>query len=873
MCFTSLIWWSDAIDPPLAVVPVLFGPLQAFLALLPAILAALGSLLLAMLKPSGFKKLLKFLWYQKILSAALALVAVGYYTEIPGRYLRVRTTASADSNAHGAATDWSAFGGGPARTGGGPGSDRDAAPTRGDLVWTFDRTPTIFSSPAISGDRVYLSSVGGIGPFTPAGKGAIVCLDAHTGREIWSYEPEDFRATFSSPVVKDGFLICGEGLHMVRDARVTCLDLAGRRLWELRTESHVESSACIDHGRAYIGAGDDGFYCVDLEPNADGTPRVRWHLDGRQFPDCESSPIVADGVVYFGLGEGGRAVCAVDTETGTELWRVNTPYPVFAPPTFAGGRIYIGMGNGNFIQTAEEVMEGKLEQMRQDNKSAEEIAAAAANLGPAGEVWCIDAKTHTVTWRFKLARTVLGAVAFHDDQLYFGSCDGYFYSVSSTGQLLQRHNVHESILSSPALGAGQVYFSTRSGRLYCLSTETLKPIWSSLLGEGASFTSSPAVAHGHVYVGTSEDGLRCVGQPGTPAPPIWNHGETGGVADGDALPIRAAPAWHWPESDGERFQVTAPLMVLGDSIYAAGMTENIPQLAKLSSAPDLEDQRRCQWSVTLNSPLHIPPAGWRDLIYTVERVAASNQSALCVRDHDGQASWDYSISSGNLGRFTLDQQQLFIWNNEHELSCLGGSFERLNQIWKQRISAGKSVGDPVAIHDLVLVTTETDTVALDDQSGVVLWQIKTDRPLFGPVAIGNNFLLATEKELSLCRIVDGGVIWTAQLGRLMSRPVVYGAHVAVVTEAGKLVLLNRDDGTEIRRAACDNGSVPLFIDAKRAIFLQGDDLMSLAFDDTDPMPWCSLKDFGRLVAPLISLKGRAYCATERGIVCLAPEQP
>src|ERR1043166_8209681 len=82
-------------------------------------------------------------------------------------------------------------------------------------------------------------------------------------RSLWRYAPSDFRGTFSSPVVKDGRLVCGEGLHQTADARISCLDLAGQRLWELRTKSHVESTACIEGGRVYVGAADDGVYCVD----------------------------------------------------------------------------------------------------------------------------------------------------------------------------------------------------------------------------------------------------------------------------------------------------------------------------------------------------------------------------------------------------------------------------------------------------------------------------------------------------------------------------------------------------------------------------------------------------------------------------------
>ena len=58
--------------PTIAVFPVLVGPLQTLLALLPAILAGTASLLLAALKPAGFVKLVKFCWRQKLVLGIIA---------------------------------------------------------------------------------------------------------------------------------------------------------------------------------------------------------------------------------------------------------------------------------------------------------------------------------------------------------------------------------------------------------------------------------------------------------------------------------------------------------------------------------------------------------------------------------------------------------------------------------------------------------------------------------------------------------------------------------------------------------------------------------------------------------------------------------
>lgn len=76
--------------------------------------------------------------------------------------------------------------------------------------------------------------------------------------------------------------------HSTDDARVVCLDVrrGGEILWTFRTGSHVESSPCIYRDRVYIGAGDDGYYCLRLEPDANGRPVMLWHAAGERYPDA-----------------------------------------------------------------------------------------------------------------------------------------------------------------------------------------------------------------------------------------------------------------------------------------------------------------------------------------------------------------------------------------------------------------------------------------------------------------------------------------------------------------------------------------------------------------------------------------------------------
>jgi len=416
------------------------------------------------------------------------------------------------------ASDWPMWRGGTDRRG----SAGRQEPIDGNVIWAYprdDKTP-FYASPAVVGNRVYITSAD-YRVFRD--RGAVLCLDADTGRLIWQFAPKGFRATFSSPAVCGKYLVVGEGLHLTADARVFCLDVTasekagqGVKLWEYRTKSRVESSPCIDGNRAYIGAGEDGFYCLALEPGRDGQPVVVWHVPSAQYPDCASSPVVHQGKVYFGLGMGGKAVCCLDALTGKELWRIATPCPVYAGPSIAAGKLFVGMGYGSLVETAEHFAANLRTELAGKGKSDEEIEKAVAEVRVPGAVWCIDLATRAVEWKFKTGRAVFGAVAVDGKHLYFGSQDGHLYCLTTRGKLVCKWKAPHPIVTAPAVGQRYAYTITQEGLLAAIGKNDLTLVWKAPLGiDRTGFTgfSSPALARGHVYVGTG-NGLLCVGRPG-----------------------------------------------------------------------------------------------------------------------------------------------------------------------------------------------------------------------------------------------------------------------------------------------------------------------------------------------------------------------
>jgi hypothetical protein len=72
--------------------------------------------------------------------------------------------------------------------------------------------------------------------------------------------------------------------------------------------------------------------------------RVKW-----KFPTGDrivSSPVYADGTIYFGGDDGN--IYAVEAADGRQLWKRQTGGPVSATPAIAGATLYVGSYDGKF---------------------------------------------------------------------------------------------------------------------------------------------------------------------------------------------------------------------------------------------------------------------------------------------------------------------------------------------------------------------------------------------------------------------------------------------------------------------------------------------------------------------------------------------
>jgi outer membrane protein assembly factor BamB len=376
----------------------------------------------------------------------------------------------------------------------------------GKQAWVY-RSPdggNLASSPLVAGGRVYIGAT--IGTAFP--KGVVYCIDRSTGKLLWNTEKTIKKmksVSISSPVLADGKLFIGEGFHQDVDCKVYAIDAeTGKPVWTFQTGSHTESSPYVIGGKVYIGAGDDGMYCLDA---SDG--KEVWHYNGLHI---DANPVVKDGRVYVGAGEGDlhkeTAIICLDAGSGKELWKQGIDVPAWGSPVVAGGLVYFGIGNGRVNEKA---------------------------VDPKGAVLCVNATDGTTVWRHDTKDGVLSRPTVDRSRCYFGSRDGSVYCVDRrNGRLVWKNELQSPIVTAVALARSAhtgvttgVYVLSSEGQVYCLGPNAGREYWSADLTDNgkvqATLWSSPDV---RVYRDSTGETRQIVfgamlGPEGSPSPMVF----------------------------------------------------------------------------------------------------------------------------------------------------------------------------------------------------------------------------------------------------------------------------------------------------------------------------------------------------------------
>jgi outer membrane protein assembly factor BamB len=298
------------------------------------------------------------------------------------------------------------------------------------------------------------------------GKGGVQLAE----QPVWVFEPKKRGAIFSSPCVTPErvYVTVHHRTNPIKQFGVAyALDPAtGTVLWEFGTDPDdgrqvlpLFSSPVFADGKLYFGEGyhehqDSKLYCLD-----GATGKKLWAFATTSH--TESTPAVADGKVVVGAGDDG-AYC-LDAATGQKLWQ----YPpggglhIDSNPYIRAGRVYVGSGTSR-------------------KNSVTRIA-------------CLDLKTGAEIWGERVEYSAWGSPLADGHQVFFPTGNGTFSDDrgpiaglllcrdAETGRRLWERALPNSLVGRPTVDRFQVYVGCKDGNLYTLDRHTGEVVWSKTL--------------------------------------------------------------------------------------------------------------------------------------------------------------------------------------------------------------------------------------------------------------------------------------------------------------------------------------------------------------------------------------------------------
>ncbi len=354
--------------------------------------------------------------------------------------------------------------------------------------WKFATGGAVHASPTVLDGTVYFTSFDGY----------CYAVDARTGDEKWrfatggerrlggvgfwgmtpvdKYHDDIWDILVSSPVVDPdldgGVLYFGSG-----DGHVYALNLAtGQLKWKFKTNDVVHSSPALAYGMVYVGSFDTYLYALDARTGA-----VKWQFKTDHLYDAmrgiQPSPLVYDGKVYFGSRD--AHFYALDAFTGTLAWKYFADWAWIIGSAVADkGTVYVGTSDSNgFI--AFDARTGAVQYTFDTHTyaySSPAIAGGTAYFGNfTGTLFALDLQSEGKRWEeFRLEASKANSHKVVNDQ---GHIDWPNVILPGKDMMDYANNVWGinqiyttgSIVSSPVVQDGKVYFGSADGSLYALS--------------------------------------------------------------------------------------------------------------------------------------------------------------------------------------------------------------------------------------------------------------------------------------------------------------------------------------------------------------------------------------------------------------------
>jgi len=231
----------------------------------------------------------------------------------------------------------------------------------------------------------------------------------------------------------------------------------------------------------------------------------------------ESSPVIADGIVYVGSNDG--YFYAINATTGALVWRYNTYGPVEEAATILNGVAYVGGFHSHAVfafnaSTGTLIWNSPIESVGLHINSATVVSGGLVYISvfvyssySGGELYALNASTGEQVWTYRPIAWLQSNPAIADNLIYIVESWGAVYAVDTVSGNLSWSGGSNSPYGegSVSIADGVLYAGSAAQVVNAMDAKTGQAVWKANIFGGVS-ESCPAVANGVLYVSSTIGG-------------------------------------------------------------------------------------------------------------------------------------------------------------------------------------------------------------------------------------------------------------------------------------------------------------------------------------------------------------------------------
>jgi outer membrane protein assembly factor BamB len=273
-----------------------------------------------------------------------------------------------------------------------------------------------------------------------------------------------------------------------------------RTIWSRGLGSLIEFPAVVSDGRAYIGNYRGTVYGLSMRSG-----KVAWRFDPPGGKMASSPAVFADRLVVHGMD---GFVRVLDRLSGKLLWSKRIGSPIESSPVVHDGVDYFGAWNGRVY--ALDLTTKRFRWVR--SLGAKITSSAALSHGRlyigdyAGRIVSMSQRPGRVLWSARVNGRVYGTPAVAHGRVFVpSSTGGSLTAFTTSGRYLWRRSTGAYVYSSPAVAKGRVYVGSYNGTLYCFSARSGRTLWA--VGAGGPVSGAVTLVGGVAYAGSTRGSI------------------------------------------------------------------------------------------------------------------------------------------------------------------------------------------------------------------------------------------------------------------------------------------------------------------------------------------------------------------------------